>query len=129
MLIPMQVPLQATLKIQKSMILRFICINNNNNTIVEEPQPELVTCEDCFRQNLNTTEFENLEETLANGVQIFVDGKFIIVFSLEEFCEAVEAATPLELANATFFVLSLSNFTNIILCIADVLGKTITFPI
>jgi hypothetical protein len=110
----------------------FVCINNNNNTVVEEPQPELVTCEDCFRQNLNTAEFEDLEETLANGLQIVVGGEFIIVNSLEDLCEALEAATTtFEIAQVVFFVLFATNpdvipddttIFNIALCIADVLG-------
>ena len=44
---------------------RFICINNNNNTVIEAEEvppvrPEPETCEECFTTNLNATEISRL---------------------------------------------------------------------
>ncbi len=43
---------------------RIVCINNNNNIIVEE-EAELPTCEECFTENLNAAQLEDVEEYLS----------------------------------------------------------------
>ena len=57
---------------------RFICINNNNNTVIgianggaPTPTPE-DDCEECFAQVLSGTQFATLEETLEEEVVIVV---------------------------------------------------------
>jgi hypothetical protein len=44
--------------------LKFVCINNNNNTVVvgEEPipEPEPLTCEECFTSILTEEELDDL---------------------------------------------------------------------
>jgi hypothetical protein len=57
---------------------RFICINNNNNTIIEAepPIPEQITCEECFINNLNDTQLQDFEDALERSG-----------FTLESFCE------------------------------------------
>ena len=53
---------------------RFVCINNNNNIVVEGEEP--LTCEECFINNLNDMQLQNLKNTLE------VSG-----LTLDSFCE------------------------------------------
>ncbi len=55
---------------------RFICINNNNNTVVGEEEEALITCEDCFINNLNDEQLHDFEDALERSG-----------FTLESFCE------------------------------------------
>ena len=65
---------------------RFICINNNNNTVIEaeEPIPPVDPCEDCFAQNLDPTDFAAVEDALAGGIDITIEtGVAIRILSRE----------------------------------------------
>ena len=49
---------------------RFVCINNNNNTVVavNETTPELpepLTCEECFTENLTVEQVNNISDVLS----------------------------------------------------------------
>jgi hypothetical protein len=59
---------------------RIICINNNNNIVGEEPE---LTCEECFTENLNDEELENLIQILT----------LIDLEDLEGICEALSDPT------------------------------------
>jgi hypothetical protein len=103
---------------------RFICINNNNNTVIggEEPippepippTPPVDPCEDCFAQNLNATGFEAVEDELDFGIEIKLDGQLPqIVDSFAELCDLIE-----EHPNQIFFII------DVILDAADVTDPT-----
>jgi hypothetical protein len=86
---------------------KFICINNNNNTVIESeepvpptppilqvpPTPPTELCEDCFTQSLDETQFADFEEALAAGIDIIVGREIIEVNSLLELCTILEGAT------------------------------------
>ena len=53
---------------------KFICINNNNNTVVigneptpVQPEPEPLTCEECFTENLTVEQLTNVLSVLSAG--------------------------------------------------------------
>ncbi len=53
----------------------FVCINNNNNTVIEEQPLELVTCEDCF--SADSTLQERVEDALVDQTLTIT---YIVIF-------------------------------------------------
>ena len=81
---------------------RFICINNNNNTVIEAeepipPIPPVDPCVECFIQNLNDTQLADLERALGVGIDITIGGETITIDSLLELCTELKVATPVEI--------------------------------
>jgi hypothetical protein len=73
----------------------FVCINNNNNSgggNQTNGGNETVACEDCFEQNLNSTQLLQLQAALDLGIGITLPiiGP-ISIDSLAELCAIVEA--------------------------------------
>jgi len=61
---------------------RIVCINNNNNIVIEE-SPEQLSCEECFTENLNDEQLENLTSVLT----------LTAVEDLEGLCESLSDPT------------------------------------
>jgi hypothetical protein len=81
----------------------FVCINNNNNTVVEAPAvedecPEAEDIEGCFEEFLNPDQFELLTDTLASsaGLTVEINGQEVTLRSFEDICEALEGITTFE---------------------------------
>jgi hypothetical protein len=74
---------------------RFVCINNNNNVIVEREEP--LTCEECFETFLTDAEIEQFGTSLAE-VCLALSSEEI---SAEQFVSdlVAEVGVPLERAN------------------------------
>jgi hypothetical protein len=86
----------------KLMISGHLYINNNNNTVTSTGNdtiptpPELPTCEECFTQNLNSTQLADLEEAFENGgIDIsFRPGEELnVINSFAELCTFLEDVT------------------------------------
>ena len=122
---------------------RFICINNNNNTVIggEEPippTPPVDPCEDCFAQNLNATAFADVEEALATGINISIEtGGLPAIFSVESFtelCDLIEER-PLEISSIVQQVLEAAGlepgeeFNGILSAIVDCIATALDLDI
>ena len=110
---------------------RFICINNNNNTVVGVDngttpiQPEPITCEECFTENLTVGQLNSLLSFLA-----------ILNFeNLEGLCEFLSDSTTSN-ANKLVVLVSLlsgiegiteENFDSVVDCLEE-LGLIIVPP-
>jgi hypothetical protein len=81
---------------------RIVCINNNNN-IVGEEEPE-ITCEECFTENLDEEQLENLTNLLTRTD----------VEDLEGLCEALSDSTltNLEKFNGLAIIFSAAEITD-----------------
>jgi hypothetical protein len=86
---------------------KFVCINNNNNTVVvgEEPQlPPVNECaedvEACFAEFLSPEVFLALETALESqaGITIEINGQNVVLRSFEDICLALEGLTYEQLA-------------------------------
>ena len=95
------------------------------------------TCEDCFAQELNSTEFADVETALAAGIEITLVGEggntTVEVDSFGELCALIEAnpsqiVTILQqfLNEAGLFTLDTPTFFDIVDCIAA--GLNISIP-
>ncbi len=76
----------------------FVCINNNNNTVVEAPAvedecPEADEIESCFRQFLLDALFPNFVDALESGITVEINGQDVTLRSFEDICEALEGLT------------------------------------
>jgi len=101
------------------------CIDNINNTNTNiatgddgnatDGDGNLTTpCEDCFINNLDPNEVEAVENALEIGLALPVNGEAVVVFSIAELCEALDASTSLEVsANIVTLELFLDDSTNI----------------
>ncbi|HET8793212.1 MAG TPA: hypothetical protein VFM31_05430 [Nitrososphaeraceae archaeon] len=105
---------------------RFICINNNNNTVIEAeepipPTPPVDPCEECFIQTLNSTQFAALEFSLDNGIFIAIGQESRTIHSLAEICEIIQGDNP-EVARALILTLSAlindtETFNELVICL------------
>jgi len=78
----------------------FVCINNNNNTVVEAPSvedecPEADEIESCFRQVLSDSLFPRFVEALESeaGITVEINGQEVTLRSFEDICFALEGLT------------------------------------
>ena len=78
---------------------RFICINNNDNTVVEGEEPDLA-CEECFAANSNLQ--TAIEDFLVDFDGITIDagpfGIFVLgpgTDTIEQLCDMIESSAPL----------------------------------
>jgi hypothetical protein len=88
---------------------RFICINNNNNTVVEEPIPsEPPTCEDCFEEFALTEELLTSIAGLEDPIIPLIAGGILDltgVTDIESLCDAFLESSlilPPEVASQLF---------------------------
>jgi hypothetical protein len=78
---------------------KFICINNNNNTVIEaetpieDECPEADEIESCFRQFLLDALFPNFVDELESGITVEINGQEVTLRSFEDICEALEGLT------------------------------------
>jgi len=108
----MPVHLQTMVRVLKINDFRFICINNNNNTVIEEkiPTPPVEGCteanaedrESCFEESINPANFKFLTDTLASpaGLTVEIDGQDVTLRSFADICKALEGLTVIELNEA-----------------------------
>jgi hypothetical protein len=115
---------------QNSNDFKFVCVNNNDNTVVviNETTPEpTITCEECFEEVFSPEILEILDEVLANGgITITLeDGETITPRSLTALCEALQDASGFEIFNAlqTF---AGSNIPNLVFCLGAAFGVDTT---
>jgi hypothetical protein len=78
----------------------FVCINNNNNTVVEAPAvedecPKADEIESCFRQVLSDSLFPRFVEALESeaGITVEINGQEVTLRSFEDICFALEGLT------------------------------------
>ena len=78
---------------------RFICINNNDNTVVEGEEPDLV-CEECFAANSNLQ--TAIEDFLVDFDAITIDAGPLGIFvlgpgtdTIEQLCDMIESSASL----------------------------------
>ena len=124
---------------------RFVCINNNDNSGRGEtpvtpvpPVPPVDPCEECFRQNLNSAQFEDLEEKLAAGLELpIAPRQEIVVNSLADLCNALEGVDGRFLGTSLFSALveteiidfeDRDTLDSILECIAQALGIEVPSP-
>ena len=81
---------------------KFVCINNNNNTVIgvddeETPTPIEPTCEECFTEILTPEQISDLEVLFAGGgVTIQIGPESVTFLSFAGFCNFVlERATTI----------------------------------
>lgn len=73
----------------------FDCTINNNNTntnVASGAGNETNACEECFEENLNSTQIATLQTALEEGILALIEGDLIEVNSLEEYCNLLEEA-------------------------------------
>jgi hypothetical protein len=90
---------------------RFVCINNNNNVVVEEPtSPKLLTCKNCFTI---------LSETQIDDLFPIVEPVFqgLVIETLEGLCNLLDGLTRDDDKERLYIILSnaLSSTTTITL--------------
>lgn len=113
---------------------RFICINNNNNTVINE-QPLLEECaetddiEACFEEFIPEAQFPAFVSALESGITAEINGQFVILRSFNDICEAFEDLTSIEqLRDAVSSILNEvqidvgEDFNSLVNCIAEPLG-------
>ena len=78
---------------------RFVCINNNDNTVVEGEEPDLA-CEECFAANSNLQ--TAIEDFLVDFDGIIIDagpfGIFVLgpgTDTIEQLCDMIESSASL----------------------------------
>jgi len=116
---------------------KFVCINNNNNTVVGvgneiRPTPE-EECEDCFAQVLNASSFASLERILEiRGIDVFVGTTQIEINSLAELCDILENVSGTILVSVVTqilrnlaIILTPGEFLELVTCIGTAFGITI----
>jgi hypothetical protein len=93
---------------------RFTCINNNNNTVIEEtPTPPEKECpeaddiEACFEQFLPEGQFEELVDALESqaGITVEINGQDVTLRSFADICSALEGLTVEQLREAVLDIL------------------------
>jgi hypothetical protein len=91
---------------------RFICINNNNNVVLEEesPIPPVDECaedvEACFAENLSGDDFATLTAALENGLDVVIEGEPVTLNSFADICSALGGLAFLDLLTAVAVILS-----------------------
>jgi hypothetical protein len=122
---------------------KFVCINNNNNTVVVEnrtiPEPPVVDecpeaedIEACFEEFLSNELFLALEAALESqaGLTVEINGVDVTLRSFADICLALEGLTFEQLQDAVFAIINelvppgtvvLIRF-DLIICIAEALG-------
>ncbi len=119
----------------------FVCINNNNNTVIEgeTPAPPVEECpeadeiESCFRQFLGSgEEFAILTEVLENGLDVVIEGEPVTLNSFADICLALEGLTFEQLRPAIVEIIVGAGINtlnlNLVTCIAEALDIPITPP-
>ena len=106
---------------------RFVCINNNNNKVIGGgEEPESLTCEECFTENLSEEQLENLTDVLSSRTDVAY---------LEGLCESLSNATLTnqEELNGLAIIFSIEGITDedaflsVLQCL-DELGLIIVSP-
>ena len=111
---------------------KFVCINNNNNTVVQEPIPPVPPvegCEECF-DDLTVDLQVLLNAALEEG---FTIGPLVVEANstLADLCEQLELVGPLEISGIDIlgFILEnidsfttiedIASFINLLVCLQD----------
>jgi hypothetical protein len=95
---------------------RFICINNNNNTVIEaeEPIPPVDECaeaediEACFEEFLIEEQFPRLVAALESeaGLTVDINGEDVTLRSFADICSALKGLTFEQLQDAILAIIT-----------------------
>ena len=120
---------------------RFICINNNNNTVIETetPIPPIDECpeadeiESCFRQFLLDLLFPNFVDALELGITVEINGQEVTLRSFDDICEALDGLSTFDdLLDAIATILSTAGISvgsDVVTDIAECIAETLGIPI
>jgi hypothetical protein len=83
----------------------FVCINNNNNTVIEEETPvtpveecaEAADMEACFEEFLDEGQFPAFVEALEAGITVEINGQEYTLTSFDDICFALETLEGLSI--------------------------------
>jgi hypothetical protein len=95
---------------------KFVCINNNNNTVVvgEEPVPpippvdecsEAEEIEACFEEFQFEEDFSTLVAALESGITVEINGEEVTLRSFADICLVLESATTYDEIISTLFTI------------------------
>ncbi len=121
---------------------RFICINNNNNTVTSAgndstpipPTPPVNECaedvEACFEEFLSPGDLDTLTTALENGLTVQTEPLGRVTFiSFADICEILEGLTEFELLGVIGDILGTlrivsADINGLVDCIAESIGIT-----
>jgi hypothetical protein len=116
---------------------RFICINNNNNTVIEERPaiedecPESDEIQSCFEEFLAEFQLPLFVDALNSptGITVEINGQDVTLRSFEDICSALEGLTTFEQLREAIIDILDEAFgeaqpinTALFTCIAEALG-------